>query len=130
MEEHPQPYVDTWDFPSTLTPLTSLSLSSDETTVYTGMPMNTVTITPNGCFKEIIVEPSLGSSFMMDLEDPKIDTQINGVVKSVFTVTAKGDASTGTTSPVQHRFCPLHSSYHYTNSTPILPRPPTYAGNS
>ena len=31
---------------------------------------------------------------------------------------------------VQHRFCPLHSSYHYTYSTPILPRPPTYAGNS
>ena len=94
VEEHSQPYVDTWDFPSSLTPLTSLSLSMNKTTVYTGMPMNTVTITPNGCFKEIIVEPSLGSDFTMDLEDPKINTQINGVVKSVFTVTAKGDAGT------------------------------------
>ena len=128
VEEHSQPYVDTWDFPSTLTPLTSLSLSMNETAVYTGMPKNTISITPNGCFKEIIVEPSLGSSFTMDLEDPKINTQINGVDRTVFTVTAKGDASTGTTSPEQHRFCPLHSSYHYTNSTPILPRPPLMPG--
>ena len=28
----------------------------------------------------------------------------------------------------QHRFCPLHSSYHYTNSTPILPQPPLMPG--
>ena len=40
------------------------------------------------------------------------------------TVDVGDDTSTGTTSPVQHRFCPLHSSYYYTNSTPILPRPP------
>ena len=106
MEEHSQPYVDTWDFPSSLTPLTSLSLSMNETTAYTGMPMNTITITPNGCFKEIIVEPSLGSSFTMDLEDPKINTQINGVVKSVFTVTAKGDAGTASaTLTVNFRKC-------------------------
>ena len=85
MEEHSQPYVDTWDFPSSLTPLTSLSLSMNETAAYTGMPMNTITITPNGSYKENIVEPSLGSDFTMDLEDPKINTQINGVDRTVFT---------------------------------------------
>ena len=93
-ESHPAPYVDTWDFPSTLTPLTSVSLSLNETTVYMESPMISVTITPNGCFKEITVEPSLGVDFTMDLEDPKINMEINGVVKSVFTVTAKGDAGT------------------------------------
>ena len=35
-----------------------------------------------------------------------------------------GGERTGISTEVQHRFCPLHSSYHYTNSTPILPRPP------
>ena len=36
----------------------------------------------------------------------------------------------GISTEEQYPVCPLHSSYHYTNSTPILPRPPTYAGNS
>ena len=36
--------------------------------------------------------------------------------------------STGISTEVQHRFCPLHSSYHYTNSTPILPRPQLMPG--
>ena len=36
----------------------------------------------------------------------------------------------GISTEEQYPVCPLHSSYYYTNSTPILPRPPTYAGNS
>ena len=35
---------------------------------------------------------------------------------------------TGISTEEQYRFCPLHSSYHYTNSTPILPRPPLMPG--
>ena len=37
-------------------------------------------------------------------------------------------SGTGISTEEQHRFCPLHSSYHYTNSTPILPRPQLMLG--
>ena len=46
VESHSAPYVDTWDFPSALTPLTSVSLSSDEINVVELIPMETVKITP------------------------------------------------------------------------------------
>ena len=92
VETQSAPYIDLHDFPTALMPLTTLTLSMTETTVYTGLPMDTVDITPNGCYKEITVQPSLGSGFQIDLFLPQINAEVNGFVKSVYTITAKGDA--------------------------------------
>lgn len=94
VEEYPQPYYANWDLPAILTPLTTLTLSKNDITVYTGLPMDTVTITPNGVYKEITVTPSLGSGFSMNLEYPTVSGSINGLVKNVYTITATGDAGT------------------------------------
>ena len=101
-ESQSAPYVDQQDFPSALIPLTLVTLSVTETTVYTGMPMDTVDITPNGCYKEITVEPSLGSGFEMDLFLPQINTEVNGFVKTVYTITAKGDAGEASATLTVH----------------------------
>ena len=70
--------------------------------MYTGMPMDTVDITPNGCYKEITVEPSLGSGFEMNLFLPQINTEVNGFVKTVYTITAKGDAGEASATLTVH----------------------------
>ena len=92
VESQSAPYVDTQPFPTGLTPMTAVTLSVTETTVYTGMPMDTVDITPVGCYKEITVEPSLGTDFEMSLFLPQISVNLNGFVRTVYTITAKGDA--------------------------------------
>ena len=92
VESQNAPYVDTQPFPTGLTPMTAVTLSVTETTVYTGMPMDTVDITPVGCYKEITVEPSLGTDFEMSLFLPQISVNLNGFVRTVYTITAKGDA--------------------------------------
>lgn len=102
VEENPQPYYDSWDYPSSLTPLTALGLSVDDVTVYTGFPMDTVEILPNGCYKEITINPSLGVDFSLSLENPRIDTTVNGVLKSIYTITAKGDAGEASATLTVH----------------------------
>ena len=102
VEEHPQPYEGEWDLPATLTPLTELALSKTDITVYKGLPMDTVSITPNGVYKEITIAPSLGSYFTMNLEYPTIGGSINGILKTVYTITATGDAGTASTQLTVH----------------------------
>ena len=92
VESQSAPYVDTQPFPTGLTPMTAVTLSVTETTVYSGMPMDTIDITPVGCYKEITVEPSLGTDFEMSLFLPQINVNLNGFVRTVYTITAKGDA--------------------------------------
>ncbi len=101
-ESHPQPYDDSWDFPSSLTPLTALGLSVSEVSVYTGFPMDTVEIIPNGCYKEITIEPSLGVDFTLSLENPRINTNVNGILRSVYTITARGDAGEASATLTVH----------------------------
>ena len=96
------PFTETYDYPTQLTPLTAVTLSTAETTVYTGNPMNTVEIYPNGCYKEITIEPSLGLDNMINLANPVINGNVNGYIKTVFTITAKGDAGTASTTLTVH----------------------------
>lgn len=90
------PFVETYDYPIQLTPLTQVTLSVDETSVYPGGELSTVEIYPNGCYKGIEVRPALSYNYNIDLANPHIDGSINGFVKSVYTITAYGDAGNAT----------------------------------
>lgn len=90
------PFIEMYDYPLQLTPLTAVTLSVDETTVYPGGELSTVEIYPNGCFKGIEVRPALSYNYKLDLAKPHIDGSINGFVKSVYTITAYGDAGNAT----------------------------------
>lgn len=70
--------------------------------MYTGFPMDTVEIIPNGCYKEITIEPSLGVDFTLSLENPRINTNVNGILRSVYTITARGDAGEASATLTVH----------------------------
>ena len=99
----PKPYIDTWTLPSTLTPLTMLTLSQTSMDVVSGAPLTTVTITPDGCYKTIEVSPSMGMGVDLPLMLPRLSGTLYGRGTTTYTITATGDAGTATAT-LQVRF--------------------------
>ena len=95
-ETNPPPYINTYDFPNGLTPLTSLTVTPSEAQAVSGYPMSTVTITPNGCFKSITVNPAIAGYSTIPLMQPRLSGVIYGRGTNTYTVTATGDAGTAT----------------------------------
>ena len=91
------PFTQTTDFPNTLPALTTITLSpASEINVYTGYPMDTISLSLNGAYKSISISPVLGEGF--DLTDPKISGMVysSGSINKVYTITATGEAGTAT----------------------------------
>lgn len=91
---NPKPYIDTFPFPTSLTPLTELELSANSIDAVSGYALSTVTIAPNGCYKTIEVTPSLGNGIDVPLILPRLVGTGYGTGQKIYTVTASGDAGT------------------------------------
>ena len=90
------PYLDEMPYPTTLTPLSALTASSSEITVYAGKSFEFVSFTPNGCYKEFTFSPALPGA-TIDPAYPLLSGVASGSGEQMYTVTATGSAGTAST---------------------------------
>lgn len=85
------PYYDSTPYPTTLTTLNTLVLSTTSVTAYSGSRMPHVAVTPNGSYQSITIQPALGD-VTIDPTYPILSGTVSGTGSQVFTVTATGSA--------------------------------------
>ena len=87
------PYIDTMPYPTTSTPLSTLTLSKNSITVYSGYLIETVPITVNGCYESFTITPSFGS-VTIDPGYPLLAGIASGSGVQTYTITATGSSGT------------------------------------
>lgn len=87
------PYYDTIPYPTSFTPLTSLTLSKNQITAYPGYEIENIMITANGCYKTLTITPAFGSVTVSE-GMPILMGMASGTGSQTYTITATGTSGT------------------------------------
>ena len=87
------PYYDTIPYPTTATPLSTLTLSKTQITAYPGYEIENILLTLNGCYKTITINPPFGS-VTVSTGMPILRGLASGSGSQTYTITATGNSGT------------------------------------
>ena len=93
-EETGYQYTDYMNYPISATTLTSLTINPTSITAFSGIAIENIEVTPNGCYKSISISPALGDVSIDPTYPVLTGTAIGNYGTTVYTITATGNHGT------------------------------------